>query len=247
MQEDTSHPPISEPTPPATMVRLRVSAVGKLNLADFQNSIPALTELAIVNETDDSITELTISLSTEPAFIKARTWSLDSVGSWETYHPSKLDVQLDGALLSRLTEAEPATLLFEVRSTKQPGVVLASHEQTVELLARNQWGGIGYLPEMVAAFVQPNDPAVDRLLKATSIALQSCEKSGSIDGYTHGAKRAWELTSGLWTAVLQRKLNYALPPASFEHTGQKVRSPSQILDAGLATCLALALLFASCL
>ena len=254
MQEDTSPTPTSEPTaehaeatPPAAMVRLHVSAVAKLNLADFQNSVPALTELAIVNETAEPITELTISLSAEPAFIKARTWSLDAVGAGETYHLSKLDVQLDGALLSRLTEAEPAILLFEVKSGKQPGVVLASHEQTVELLARNQWGGIGYLPEMVAAFVQPNDPAVDRLLKAAAIALQCGGKSGSIDGYTHGAKRAWELASGLWTAMLQRKLTYALPPASFEHAGQKVRSPSQVLDAGLATCLDLALLFASCL
>ncbi|MEC5387748.1 DUF3320 domain-containing protein [Uliginosibacterium sp. H3] len=88
---------------------------------------------------------------------------------------------------------------------------------------------------------------MDHVLKAAALALQANGKSGSIDGYTHGAKRAWELASGIWTAVLQRKLHYALPPASFEHRGQKVRSPGQILDAGLATCLDLSLLFASCL
>lgn len=254
MQEDTS-PSLSADLAvvsasadgQGTEIRLQVSAVVKLNLADFQNAVPALHELAVVNETPGSLNELTISLSSEPAFIKARTWSLDSVGAGETYHLSKLDVQLDGALLSRLTEAEPATLSFELRSSKQPDVVLARHEHTVELLARNQWGGIGQMPEMVSAFVQPNDPAIDRLLKAAAIALQSSGKSGAIDGYTHGAKRAWELASGIWTAVLQRKLNYALPPASFEHSGQKVRSPSQVVDAGLATCLDLTLLFAACL
>lgn len=184
---------------------------------------------------------------TTPPFIKSHTWSLDSVGPGETFHLTGLDVKLDGALLSRLTEAEPATLAFELRSGKQPDVVLARHAHTVELLARNQWGGISRLPEMAAAFVQPNDPAVDRLLKGAAEALQAAGKSGSINGYTHGAKRAWELTSGIWTAVLQKKLHYALPPASFEHTGQKVRSPGQVLDAGLATCLDLTLLFASCL
>ena len=255
MQEDTPSSPdgadistvSKDADGPVTEVRLQVSAVVKLNLADFQNAVPALHELAVVNETSSPISELAISLSSEPAFIKPRTWSLDVVGARETYHLSELDVQLDGALLSRLTEAEPATLSFELRSGKQPDVVLARHERTIELLARNQWGGIGYMPEMVAAFVQPNDPAIDRLLKAAATALQSAGKSGAIDGYTHGAKRAWELASGIWTAVLQRKLNYALPPASFEHAGQKVRSPSQVLDAGLATCLDLALLFASCL
>lgn len=228
-------------------VSLQVSTVARLNLADFQNAVPALHELAIVNGTGAPIDGLTVSLHAEPAFVRPRSWSLEAVGAGETYHLTQLDVQLDGALISRLTEAEPATLCFELRTTAQPDVVLARHEARVELLARNQWGGIGHLPEMVAAFVQPNDPAIDRLLKSAAIALQHSGKSGAIDGYTQGARRAWELASAIWTAVARHKLTYALPPASFEHTGQKVRGPSQVLDAGLATCLDLALLFASCL
>lgn len=231
----------------ASAVSIKVAIVEKLNLADFQNAVPALHELAILNQTLVPLSELTITISSEPAFLKQRTWSIDAVDAGETYHVADLDIQLDGALLSRLTEAEPATLRFELRSRKEPETVIAQHESMVELLARNQWGGIGYTPEMVAAFVQPNDPAVDRVLKAAAQALQASGKSGAIDGYTLGAKRAWELASGIWTAVLQRKLHYALPPASFEHRGQKVRTPGQVLDAGLATCMDLTLLFASCL
>lgn len=240
---DVSSTPLSQ----ASEIRLKVAVVEKLNLADFQNAVPALHELAIVNETPAPISELTITITSEPAFLKPRTWSMDTVGAGETFHIADLDVQLDGSLLSRLTEAEPATLHFELRSRREPATVIAQDVRVVELLARNQWGGIGYAPEMVAAFVQPNDPAVDHVLKAAAQALQGSGKSGSIDGYTHGAKRAWELASGIWTAVLQRKLHYALPPASFEHRGQKVRTPGQIIDAGLATCLDLTLLFASCL
>ncbi len=236
---------VSEAPPPT--VRLQISAAKKLNLAAFQNAVPALYELVIVNETSSPISELTVQLISEPPFVKPRVWNVESVGAGESYHLRDLDVQLDGALLSRLTEAESASLHFELRSRKQSDEVLAKNDSTVELLARNQWGGIGHLPEMVAAFVQPNDQAIDRLLKGAALALQTGGKSGSIDGYTHGSKRAWELASGIWAAVLQRKLNYALPPASFEHTGQKVRSPSQVLDGGLATCLDLALLFAACL
>jgi len=228
-------------------VCLRVSAAPKLNLASFQNAVPALLELVVVNDTASRLTELTIDLTSEPSFVKPRSWHLDAVGAGESYLLPDLDVRLDGALFSRLTEAEPAVLRFELRTASQPGVVLAEHESTIELLARNQWGGIGQLPEMVAAFVQPNDPAVDRLLKGAALSLQAAGKSGSIDGYTHGPKRAWELASAIWTAVLQRRLNYALPPASFEHNGQKVRSPSQILDAGMATCFDATLLFAACL
>lgn len=231
----------------AREVLLRFAVVAKLNLADFQNDVPALRELSVVNDTAVAIEHLTLTLSSEPPFLKPRTWHLDAVAPGETYHVTDLDVKLDGALLSRLTEAEIATLRFDLRTHDDADTVVAQHEQVVELLARNQWGGIGQLPELVAAFVQPNDPAVDRLLKEAAVALQASGKSGAIDGYTHGARRAWELASGIWTAVVQRRLSYSLPPASFEHTGQKVRSPSQILDVELATCLDLALLFAGCL
>ena len=241
----TENSVVTEVPPPT--VRLQISAAKKLNLAAFQNAVPALHELVIVNETSSLISELTLQLISEPPFVKPRVWNVESVGAGESYHLRDLDVQLDGTLLSRLTEADTAYLHFELRSRKQSDEVVARHESAVELLARNQWGGIGHLPEMVAAFVQPNDPAIDRLLKSAALTLQTGGKSGAIDGYTHGSKRAWELASGIWAAVLQRKLNYALPPASFEHTGQKVRSPSQVLDGGLATCLDLALMFAACL
>ncbi|WP_084153722.1 DUF4011 domain-containing protein [Simplicispira psychrophila] len=242
----------SRPAP----VSLHVSAVAKLNLADFQNAVPALLELAVRNAMPAPLAGLTLVLTSEPAFIQPRSWHLDAVAAGETYDLHDLDVKLDGALLSRLTEAEPAVLHFELRSQKPSdpsespekiATVLATHDCTVELLARNQWGGLGELPAMVAAFVQPNDPAVDRVLKSAALVLEAAGKSGAMDGYTQGPQRAWELASAIWTALLHKKLHYALPPASFERTGQKVRSPSQVLDAGLATCLDLALLFAACL
>lgn len=240
---------IAADDPPPAVV-LQVRAVPKLNLADFQNAVPALQGLNICNGIASRIEHLTLQLVSEPPFVKPRTWRLDAMGAGETRHLADVDVQLEGALLSRLTEAEPAVLHFELHSRPspdQPATLLASHDCTVELLARNQWGGLGQMPAMVAAFVQPNDPAVDRLLKGAALVLQAAGKSGAIDGYGQGPKRVWELASALWSAVLQKKLHYALPPASFEHTGQKVRSPGQVLDAGLATCLDLALLFAACL
>ena len=96
-------------------VSLHVSAVVKLNLADFQNAVPAQQELAIVNATPMSIQGLTLSLHSEPAFVKPRSWHLDAVGAGATYDLHDLDVQLDGALLSRLSEAEPAVLHDRLR------------------------------------------------------------------------------------------------------------------------------------
>jgi hypothetical protein len=125
---------------------------------------------------------------------------------------------------------------------------IARLERPIELLARNQWGGIGHVPELVAAFVQPNDPAVDRILKKAAEILRRNGKEPALDGYRSGKRqRAWELTSAIWSAVSATGLDYTLPPASFEHEGQKVRSPSQVVEGGVATCLDLVLLFAASL
>ncbi len=228
-------------------VELHAALVPRLNLADFQNAVPALRELAVSNGTGAALQGLDLRVSSEPPFLKPRTWHLDVVGPGQTVHPKDLDLQLDGALLSRLTEAEKATVAFSLVRREQPEAVLCTQDVVVELLPRNHWAGIGQMPEMAAAFVQPNDPAVEHILKSAAGVLHKAGKSAAIDGYKHGAKRAWELASAVWGAVVAMRLDYSLPPASFEHTGQKVRGPSQVAESGLATCMDLALLFAACL
>ena len=227
-------------------LKIEATLAAKLNLADFQNAVPLIRELCVVSALEQDSKALEVVLEAIPAFVRPRTWRLDSVGAGQTYRLQDLDVQLDGVLFSRLTEAEQATVTITLRhvdaqARDQPVTV----SKAVELLPRNQWGGIAYMPDMVAAFVQPNEPAIDRLLKKATDVLRDHGKYAALDGYKGGAKRAWELASAIWGAVVAMKLDYALPPASFEHTGQKIRSSGQIADSGLATCLDLALLFCS--
>jgi very-short-patch-repair endonuclease len=228
---------------------IRISSANKLNLADFQNSVPLLRELAIVNESNRELTGLQLRLESVPPFLRPKIWSIDACGPNSVYGIKECDVLLDGALLAKLTEAEMSTVTFTLvgKAGTDSEHKLATEQRNVELLPRNQWGGLSHLPDLVAAFVQPNEPAIDRLLKQTAEVLRKAGKSPALDGYQGGAKRAWELTSALWTAVAGLGLDYALPPASFEHRGQKVRSSSQLLDAGIGTCLDLTLLFCSAL
>ena len=96
--------------------------------------------------------------------------------------------------------------------------------------------------------MQPNDPAVDRLLKAVAAVLRTAGLPDSLNGYeSKSCSRSYELASAIWSAVVEMGVTYAFPPANFEISGQKVRSPSIIRDGGLATCLDTALLFAAAL
>ncbi|WPB57380.1 DUF3320 domain-containing protein [Xylophilus sp. GOD-11R] len=238
---------IEEVAPPPLVVRLESSVVEKLNLADFQNSVPMLRDLKIANDTEAALHGLDVWVDATPAFLKPKVWRIEEVAAGETCSVSDLDVQLDGPFLTRLTEAEKATVTFTLRPRGDSTQVIARADRKVELLPRNQWGGLSHLPDLVAAFVQPNDPAVDRLLKQAAEVLRNNNKNPALDGYAGGNKRAWELASAIWSAIASLGLDYALPPASFEHAGQKVRGTSHILESGLATCLDLALMFCSAL
>lgn len=232
---------------PVKVVRIHSAVVAKLNLADYQNAVPVIRELRVVNETSAKYNDLVLTLTSYPEAFKAKTWRIDTLVPGAFMPIPGHDLVLDGALLGRLTEAENATLTYTLTaadaSAEDGRAEIARLDLVLELLPRNHWGGLSHLPDMTAAFVQPNDLAVERLLKQAAEVLRQSDKSSALDGYTGGAKRAWELTSAIWAAVARMKLDYALPPASFEQTGQKVRSPSHVTEHGLATCFDLALFF----
>lgn len=234
-----------EPPPPPPH-RLDISLCHKLNLADYQNAVPLLRELVVINDSLDSLSGLELSIESSPAFLKPRTWRIDGMGPRSRYHITQLDVSLDGALLSRLTEAEVASVVLVLRRVGETSE-LVRVERQLELLPRNQWGGLSHMPDLVAAFVQPNEPAVERLLKKAAELLRHSGKSSALNGYEAGAQHAWEIASAIWNAMAGMKLDYALPPASFEFAGQKVRGPGKIEESGLATCLDTTLFFCAAL
>src|SRR6218665_3047102 len=169
-------------------VKIQASVASRINLADFQNAVPAIHELAIVNETGQPFRNLRLTAISAPPFLKPKTWHIDQLAPGQALRIADLNIALDGALLGRLTESEKAILNLEL--TGEDGAPIAGSESTVELLPRNQWGGLSSLPDMVAAFVQPNEPAVERVLKSAADVLRKAGKSGSINGYQEGAKRA---------------------------------------------------------
>ncbi|WAG79109.1 DUF3320 domain-containing protein [Metapseudomonas furukawaii] len=239
-----------EPEPVKT-VKINTTVVAKLNLADYQNSVPVIRELRIVNETEHQYSELELTLTSDPAIFKPKTWHIDALSAGVFLQIPGLDVAVDGALLARLTETEYATLSLVLtrksEAAEAPREELARTDLTLEMLPRNQWGGLSHLPEMTAAFVQPNDLAVELLLKKAADLLRKNSKNAALDGYSSGAEHAWEIASAIWGSVAAMGLDYALPPASFEQAGQKVRSPSHLTEKGLATCFDLSLYFCAAL
>ena len=220
----------------------------KVSFATQQNDVPVLKELRLVNLSGSPVERLRLEIEADPPVFATRTWRFDRLAGGAEVAVRDRDLQLNAAYLQQLSEAVRATVTLRARSDASDSPVLIERRFPVEVLARSEWGGATAQPELLAAFVLPNDPAVSRILKAASQVLARAGKRDAIDGYqAKSRERVYELASAIWSGVAGLKLTYAEPPASFELQGQKVRTPAAALEAGLATCLDTALLFAAAL
>ncbi|NNA05923.1 DUF3320 domain-containing protein [Pseudomonas lundensis] len=226
-------------------IKIEALIARKIGFASHQNAVPLVRELSLWNQEETNFENLTLTLSTAPDFVESRTWHIDRIHSGDRLSISERDIKLNAGYLSGLTESLSADVVMRL---SQGDHLLVEQRFPTELLARTEWGGLSAMPELLAAFCMPNDPAIDRVLKAASQVLRRAGKKDGIDGYESKSRtRTWELASAIWSGVCGFQLSYALPPASFEQQGQKVRPPSVVLENGVATCLDTALLFAAAL
>lgn len=214
-----------------------------INYAFQQNAIPVVKELRLQNN-GVARKDLLLRVTTEPAFAPPVEIRLQSIEAGGEFRVSPLDLKLSHDFLADLNEKVAGWLKVEMIEDE---AVVQSITEPISLLARNEWCGLVSLPEILAAFVLPNDPAVMTILGRTSEILDEATGRSSLNGYQDKSrKRAWEQVAAIYKAIGELGIRYINPPASFENSGQKVRFPSEIISQRFGTCLDLALLFASC-
>jgi len=140
-------------------------------------------------------------------------------------------------------EAFPIEYVVTVATQDGPELRLAAASR---VLAHNEWFNSPTLYDSIAAFVQPNTRAVSQVLRAAGDILARTTDSSSIEGYQAGALRATQIGSALYEALRARHIVYATS-ASFEDSGQKVRTTAEVLRDRLGNCIDLSVTFAACL
>ena len=218
-------------------------ALRRVSFASAQNDVAIIEEIRVENPTDEALTDIRITLRATPPIIRERTWTIDRVAAGSHLSVRDISTPLDIERLEGLDEAEIGELEFRMEAH---GLQTIVEKRRIELLARDEWGGVGDMAQILAAFVSPNDPAIARVLKDAARLLEGAGHDGSMNGYQSADPRcAYLLAGAIWSAVTGLALTYAEPPASFEKEGQKIRGPSRITGEGLATCLDSTLLLAA--
>lgn len=226
-------------------VKITCANADNVNVAFYQNAVPIIRDLAVENTLGRDLTEISVHLTAEPAFLTPGVWRIERIADQTTHHIRSLDLKLDPAFLGGINSSRRGELRIQVEAA---GTVLAEQTVEINLLPPSHWGGVNSAPELLAAFVRPTDPSVDVILREAADKLAAAGRDEAMDGYRKGTKaRAWEIADAIWAALVSHSIAYVLPPKSFERSGQQIRGPSDILSRKVGTCLDLTLLYASCL
>jgi len=216
-----------------------------LTYASYQNAIPVIRSILIENNTDKHFENCQLELMSSPPFLRPKSWTLDRLVPGDKLPLNDRKVELDAGYLAGLNEAERGEITLRLSSK---GEVFDERRLTVRLLARDEWGGVADMAQLLPAFVMPNDPGIAAILRTSSERLIAHGHPSGLDGYqSQSPQRAFMLTAAVYSAVAGMALHYAEPPTSFESHGQKIRRPSTIATQRLATCLDTTLLIAAAL
>ncbi|MGC4796225.1 DUF4011 domain-containing protein [Micromonospora saelicesensis] len=219
-----------------------------INAALVHNRVPLVRHLTLVNRGAVPLTDVTLTLElrgpdgalTEP-WTRTLTAPLrpGATTSWDDFR----DFTPDRVLLYRTDEAFPVDYRLVVEAADNDLTLVAPSR----VLAHNEWFNSPALYDILAAFVQPNTRAVEAVLRAAAQLLLARTGSGSLQGYQEGSERAALIAGAVYEALRQLEITYQTLPASFENTGQKVRTTAAVLDGRLGNCLDLSVTYAACL
>ena len=222
-------------------IRLEVNALKAVNYALQAGGISVIRSVSIYNDGAEPLENVDLTIRTEPAFCLSATIHFDRIGAGSVCRASAPELTMDGALLSSLTEK--AAGLLHVTLEKE-GQVLCSHSQELTALAFDEWHGYGYYPELLASFITPNHPALAPLAAKAAALLGSWTGDPSLDAYqTQDPNRVLQQAAAVYGALQEQNIVYAVPPASFETAGQRVRLCDTVLQQKMGTCLDLTLLY----
>lgn len=215
------------------------------NYAIQQNRVSIVRKLIIENCSDEDITDIQVKITCDPEFANNWEHRIELIPRNQSLELDVKNLKLSARFLSELTERITGDLSLTIFSNDE---ILLKENYTVDILAYDQWNGIGTLPEMLAAFVTPNHPELSKIIKSASDILKRWTGDPSFDAYQSlNPDRIKKQMAAIYEAITELGIVYCTPPASFEREGQRIRMCDTIFSQKLATCIDMAILYASCL
>ncbi|MCI7181719.1 MAG: hypothetical protein MSA26_14415 [Lachnospiraceae bacterium] len=153
---------------------------GSVNFAMQQNYVPVIRSLVIHNETQESLNDLRLKITFEPDFAREFIFEIESIDAGGSVEISPVRIRLSTEFLFSLTEKMVGSIFIELYEGDSR---IYEYEDSIELLAYDQWSGLLIMPEMIAAFVTPNHPRIAEVIARASKYLEQWTKRPAFTGY----------------------------------------------------------------
>lgn len=216
-----------------------------LTYAIVYNGLHIVRDVCIRNISEIDIDHLTIRIESDNSLIEPFEFRVEKIKPGEELHFKNLKVRINANYLASLTERSLCQLKVEACIGDE---VQVSYKKDIIALAFDQWPGLQYTPELLAAFAMPNHPVVIRMLQIAARYLEKWTKDPSLAGYQYDdPNRVKLMAAAAYAAIQQKNITYAEPPSSFEEFGQRIRLADAVLDQHMGTCMDMTLLYVACL
>lgn len=226
-------------------VRMDIEIMPFLNFALQKNKVNIVQSLIIQNDTDENLEDIDLKVKSVPEICLPYEKHIEIVPAKTTVEIKDIKLIANVIYLGNLTEKEEAYITFSLNQGERE---ICVDNQPISALAFDEWHGSVFYPELLTAFVTPNAPIVSALIKRASEFLKNWTSDPSLDAYqSNDAERVMKQAAAVYAALQEQNITYAVPPASFERAGQRVRLCDMVISQKLGTCLDLTLLYVSCI
>ena len=220
-------------------LELEVSRIGYVLYRNGMN--PVLTATA---EAGEDVKSIEFTLRSEPPFVTAPPFKADGIaGGTKLDLREHLKVALDPSLLISAADTAPCRIFIEASS--EDGEAVSEFCDT-EVLPFEFWPGFEY-PDLVASFVTPNAECLAEIRSSASDVLREWGMDPSLEGYQGDRNRVSAMAAAAFVAIQRMNVNYVVPPAGFETSGQRIRLADTVTSSKEGTCIDMAVLYCSVL
>ena len=230
-------------TKPNNRVIVKIDYMPSVNYSMMNSGIDACNSLVLENVDDKDWNNLTVEIS--GPYIKDSSCRFELLKRGQSVQVTTVKIEPDYAVLSEITEAIKASFLLVIKCMDN---IIFKQEYPITLLSYEEWTGSNVMPELIAAFVVPNNPLLPKIKLSAAKFLEKWTGSASFDEYqTQDRNRVRAQVAAIYEALRSEGIIYSAPPPSFEQTGQRIRLADKVLKEKMGTCLDTSLLVASCL
>ena len=228
-------------------IEMTIEADDVITYAIQQNGGRIVRDICLKNTTEEDVDDLLIRIDSDTDLIQMFELEIQKLRAGEELHlkEKEIKIKINGDYLASLTERISCSLRFCVL-LKEAEVI--SDKKEIVALAFDQWPGLKYTPELLAAFSMPNHPVISSMIQLAAKYLEKWTKDPSLAGYQYDdPNRVKQMAAAAYVAIQQKNITYANPPSSFEIFGQRIRLADAVLEQHLGTCLDMTLLYVACL